>query len=328
VPAVQVVASGLLLRRGIMLKDGLALEKLAGVDTIVFDKTGTLTKGEPRLVETPLADIDRWAIAAALGAASRHPLARGLASAAEGRGIHPAAVENIVERAGSGMEGEFHGELVRLGRRGWVSGADDLGESSGRSEIWLRIGAARPTPFRFEDSLRTDAPETVAALKRLGFRVLLLSGDHATAVANAARLAGIDIWRAQCLPTDKAGALVSMRAAGHRVLMVGDGINDAPALASADVSMSPASASDISQTAAGLMFTGQRLEPVLTALRTGRTAQRTILQNIALAIVYNMVAVPIAMLGHDLADRGNRHVDLVAARHRQCPGCHRVCAPA
>lgn len=298
VPAVQVVASGLLLRRGIMLKDGLALEKLAGVDTVVFDKTGTLTKGEPRLAEPPLADISRWAVATALGSASRHPLARSLASAAERRGIHPAAVESIVEFAGSGMQGQFGGELVRLGRREWVGGASQPGESYGRPEIWLRIGAARPIPFRFEDSLRIDAAETVAELKRIGLEVLLLSGDRETVVSNAARRAGMDSWRAGCLPTDKAGAVASLRAAGHCVLMVGDGINDAPSLASADVSMSPASASDISQTAAGLVFTGPKLEPILTALRTGRAAHRTIIQNIVLAIVYNMVAVPIAVLGH------------------------------
>jgi Cu2+-exporting ATPase len=127
---------------------------------------------------------------------------------------------------------------------------------------------------------------------------MLLSGDHHQAVANLAKRVGIDIWRAHCLPTDKAGALVSMRATGRRVLMVGDGINDAPALASADVSMSPASASDISQTAAGLVFTGERLEPVLTALKTARAARRTILENIAFAVAYNAIAVPIAISGH------------------------------
>jgi Cu2+-exporting ATPase len=157
---------------------------------------------------------------------------------------------------------------------------------------------ARPIPFRFEDSLRSDSAATVTALKAAGLKVMLLSGDHSQAVASAARRAGIDVWRAHCLPTDKAGALASMRAAGHGVLMVGDGINDAPALASADVSMSPASASDISQVAAGLVFTGERLEPVATALKTARAARRTILQNIALAVVYNLFAVPIAMMGH------------------------------
>jgi Cu2+-exporting ATPase len=298
VPAVQVAASGLLLRRGIMLKDGAALEKLAGVDTVVFDKTGTLTRGEPQLVETPLIDVSVWAIAAALGGASRHPLGRSLAAAATERGIPPASLSNVAERAGSGMEGEWKGEIVRLGRQEWVGDANEETGRSSRSEIWLRIGTARPVPFYFEDTLRSDASATVASLKALGLKVILLSGDHGQAAANAARRAGIDVWRGRCLPTDKAGALISMRAAGRRVLMVGDGINDAPALASADVSMSPASASDISQVAAGLVFTGERLEPVLTALKTARAARRTIFENIALAIAYNFIAVPIAITGH------------------------------
>ena len=298
VPAVQVVSSGLLLRRGIMLKDGSALEKLAGVDTVVFDKTGTLTRGEPQLVETPLADVRLWGVAAALGGASRHPLARSLASAVAGRGIEPVLLQNIAERAGSGMEGEWNGETVRLGRREWIGATGDYSTCSGRSEIWLRIGKQRPVPFRFEDALRPDAAATVHDLKTLGLKVMLISGDHSKAVASAAKRAGIDVWRAHCLPTDKAGALTSLRAAGKRVLMVGDGINDAPALASADVSMSPATASDISQTAAGLVFTGQRLEPVVTAIKTARAARGTIFENIAMAIAYNALAVPIAITGH------------------------------
>jgi Cu2+-exporting ATPase len=298
VPAVQVVASGLLLRRGIMLKDGTALEKLAGVDTVAFDKTGTLTRGEPQLVETPLVDVSAWAIAAALGAASRHPLAKSLARAAAQRGVARAPLQDVSEYPGSGMEGKWRGEVVRLGRHEWVGSMDGDLNRSGSSEIWLRVGMARPVPFRFEDSLRPDAAATVSALKAAGLKVMLLSGDHTQAVGSAARRAGIDEWRAHCLPTDKAGALVSMRAAGRNVLMVGDGINDAPALASADVSMSPASASDISQIAAGLVFTGELLAPVVIAIKAARGARHTILQNIALAVVYNLFAVPIAIAGY------------------------------
>ncbi len=297
VPAVQVVASGLLMRHGIMLKDGGALERLAGVNTVVFDKTGTLTEGRPELVESPLADIKTWAVAAALGEASRHPLARSLAAAAGARGIAPANLQNVTELAGSGMEGIWNGGIVRLGRREWVGGAPDA-ERARRSEIWLRIGAAPAVVFRFDDALRSDAAATVAALKAQNLNVLLLSGDHPEAVASAARRAGIDEWRAHCLPTDKAGALAFLRGSGKRVLMVGDGINDAPALAAADVSMSPANASDISQTAASLVFTGSRLEPVLAALDISHAARRLTLQNIGLAVVYNACAVPIAMLGH------------------------------
>lgn len=297
VPAVQVVASGLLMRRGIMLKDGAALERLAAIDTVVFDKTGTLTEGRPELAESPLADVSIWEVAAALGAASRHPLARSLADAAAARRIAPAALTNVVEQAGSGMEGVWNGKLVRLGRQEWVGGAAD-DERATRSEIWLRIGDTPAIPFRFDDALRVDTIATVAALKAQHLDVLLLSGDHPQAVARTARRAAIDEWRARCLPTDKAGALAFLRGGGKRVLMVGDGINDAPALAAADVSMSPASASDISQTAASLVFTGPRLEPVSTALKVARAARRLTLENIGLAVIYNVCAVPIAMLGH------------------------------
>ncbi len=297
VPAVQVVASGILMRRGIMLKDGGALERLATVDTVVFDKTGTLTEGRPELTEAPLTDVNSWAIAAALGQASRHPLARSLARAAAARGIAPAALKNIVEQAGSGMEGAWNGHPVRLGRREWVGGKAEEGQER-RSEIWLRIGEAPAIAFRFDDALRADAATTVAALKAQHLGVLLFSGDNPETVASSAKRAGIAEWHADALPADKAGALSVLRGAGKHVLMVGDGINDAPALAAADVSMSPASASDISQTAASFVFTGPRLEPVLTALKVARAARRLTLQNIGLAVVYNACAVPIAMLGH------------------------------
>jgi Cu2+-exporting ATPase len=292
-----VVASGFLLRRGIMLKDGAALEKLAGVDAIVFDKTGTLTEGRPELVEIPAMDDEHWSIAAALGKASRHPLARALASAAAVRNVEPAGFSNGGEQPGCGMQAEWNGQTVRLGRREWVGGAGGDPNRSGRSEIWLRIGAAPAVPFRFDDALRDDAAETVRDLRAMGLEVLLLSGDREEAVARAAARAGIREWRSNCLPTDKASLLAAMRKTGQRVLMVGDGINDAPALASADVSMSPASASDISQNAAALVFTGGRLASVPTAIRTARAARRAVLQNFALAIAYNALAVPIAMAG-------------------------------
>jgi len=296
VPAVQVVASGLLLRRGIFLKDGAALERLTGIDTVIFDKTGTLTEGEPVFVEGPAADSSVWPVAAGLGLASRHPLARGVARAAAGRGVEPAPLSGITEFPGSGMEAQWSGVPVRFGRREWV-GATEEREEGGQSEIWLKVGNAPALPFRFADALRSDAVATVAALKSLGLDIMLLSGDREDAVALAAARIGIRNWRARCLPADKAGFLARLQANGHNVLMVGDGMNDAPALASAAVSMSPATASDISQTAAAIVFTGRRLAPVMTALRTARAARRTILQNFGLAIAYNVLAVPVAMAG-------------------------------
>jgi len=296
VPAVQVVASGFLLGRGIMVKDGGALERLAAIDTVVFDKTGTLTEGEPRLSLAPAATPAEWSLAAALGAQSRHPLARALArAAARDSNVEP-ALHDVVEHPGDGMEGRIGDRIVRLGRNGFVGGASDETSAPG-SEIWLRVGDAPPLRFAFEDTLRADAAETIASLKDAGLDVILLSGDRTEAVARVAALAGIDAWRAAMRPAGKAAFLTDLAAKGRRVLMVGDGLNDAPALASAYVSMSPANAADISQAAADIVFTGQMLAPVAVAHDVARLARRIIRENFVLAIGYNLVAVPIAILG-------------------------------
>ena len=318
VPAVQVVASGFLLGRGIMLKDGGALERLATVDLAVFDKTGTLTEGTPRLVETSEVDAEQWAIAAALGGASRHPLATALAETARERGIVAARIDEVSEHPGEGMEGRFAGTPVRLGRLDWVGGGEDT-EKSAASALWLRIGDQDPVRFAFEDRLREDATDTLSELRSDGLLLLLLSGDRAKAVAAVAARTGIASWRAGQRPAEKAEALAALAAAGRHVLMVGDGLNDAPALAGALVSMSPLSAADISQTAADIVFTGRKLAPVATALRVARTARRLIFENFALAIAYNVVAVPLAILGLcDAAYRRRRHVGLLDRRYRQC----------
>jgi Cu2+-exporting ATPase len=296
VPAVQVVASGFLLIRGVMLKDASAMERLAAIDTVVFDKTGTLTEGEPRLAGAPDADTLEWSVALGLGGASRHPMALALARSARDRVVAPAALDGIVEHPGEGMAAQLGGVPVRLGRRDWVGG-DTAGHGAGRSEIWLRIGDAAPVRFAFEDRLRADAAATIAGLKDAGLDVILLSGDRADVVAGVAVRAGIDRWHAAERPAGKVAILEALRAEGRRVLMVGDGINDAPALASAFASMSPASAADISQTAADIVFTGRQLGPVLLAVKVARVARRLIAENFVLAIGYNLIAVPIAVLG-------------------------------
>ena len=296
VPAVQVVASGFLLGRGIMVKDGSALERLAEIDTVAFDKTGTLTEGEPRLARPPAATPSEWSLVAMLGSQSRHPLAKALAASAGAHGPVIPALADVVERPGDGMEGRLGDQVVRLGRRDFV-GAAPIAPTDGESEIWLRIGAEPPIRFAFHDTLRSDAAETVAALKARGLRVLLLSGDRPEAVRRAALATGIEDWHAGVRPSDKAAVLAGLAAEGRRVLMVGDGLNDAPALASAFVSMSPASAADISQAAADMVFTGRQLGAVGTAFSVARHARRIIRQNFALAILYNLVAVPVAILG-------------------------------
>ncbi|MBP0437171.1 heavy metal translocating P-type ATPase [Tianweitania sediminis] len=295
VPAVQVVAAGRLLSSGIILKDGAALEKLSEIDTVVFDKTGTLTRGTPVLAQGPDSG-EAWSVAAALASGSRHPLSRALVEAAEVHGIHPAHVTDLAERPGFGVEARWNGVPVRLGRTGWVDAPANT--QSCLSEVWLRIGDETPQPFLFSDELRADAKQTVAELQALGLDVRLISGDAQGAVDRVAAQAGISRSLAGCLPGGKVEALQALAREGRKVLMVGDGLNDAPALAAAHVSVSPASGADIAQAAAGIVFTGENLSPVLESVVTARKARRKIFSNFSLAIGYNIIAVPVAVLGY------------------------------
>jgi P-type Cu2+ transporter len=294
VPAVLTAASGRLYRRGVLLKDGEAFERLSEIDTVVFDKTGTLTTGKPVLVEAETLPRDALAIAAGLAQDSAHPLSRAIARAAQEAGIAPALLEDITEAPGQGTEGRLGDERVRLGRAEWVGAQGD----PVRTTAWLRIGAAAPLPLAFEDSLRPEAAATVARLQAAGLAVRLLSGDTETPVREAARRAGIGDWHARATPAGKVAVLQGLAAEGRRVLMVGDGLNDAAALAAAHVSMSPSSAVDASRTAADLVLLGNRIDGAADAVALARVARRRILENFALAFAYNIVTVPIAYAGY------------------------------
>ena len=299
VPIVQVVASGRLLRRGILLKSATALERLAEIDTIVFDKTGTLTLGNLELRrDAGPVDPDALREAASLAAVSRHPLSSALRRACPDA---PAAAD-VEECPGEGLRRRAApdgcGE-IRLGSRRFCGVADaDENAVGGGPELWLARPGRRPVRFVFADALRPDAAETVAALRAQGKRVLLLSGDRRAVVEAAAAAAGIDEWQAEVPPAGKAARLASLAAEGARVMMVGDGINDAPSLAAAHVSMSPSTAAAVSQTAADVVFQGRSLSAVTGTLSIARLASRLVVQNIGLAIGYNAFAVPLAMAGY------------------------------
>ncbi|MBF0356316.1 MAG: cadmium-translocating P-type ATPase [Alphaproteobacteria bacterium] len=288
VPVVQVVASGRLMRRGILLKSATALERLALVDHVLFDKTGTLTLGRADLMPGDWTDKD-LAAAAGLALSSRHPLARALARARPD--ILPEA--HVSEMAGLGLECQG----VRLGRRAWCGVSDDLADGAG-PELWLARPGRAAVRFAFEDAPRLDAEATVSDLKNKNYILELLSGDRTTAVESLADRVGIKNWKSLCLPADKVARLEELKAAGKHPLMVGDGLNDAPALAAAFVSMSPSTAVDVSQTAADVVFQGDRLAPVAETLAVARSASRLVKQNFALALLYNLVTVPLAMAGH------------------------------
>ena len=291
VPAVQVIASGSLLRRGVLLKSATALERLARVDTVAFDKTGTLTDGRP---EPCLAGIEPAALrlAASLAGASRHPLARALARAVADVPV----AAGVRESPGAGLSLDTADGEIRLGHRRFA-GADGEDGGTAGPELWLARPGQPPIRFPFLDRPRADAAEVVGRLAAAGYRVLLLSGDRAPAVAAVAGELAIAEWHADLTPADKTAHLAALAAEGRTVLMVGDGLNDAPALTAAAVSMSPSTAVDVSQTAADAVFQGRLLEPVAEALATARRADRLVRENFALAILYNLVTVPLAVCG-------------------------------
>jgi Cu2+-exporting ATPase len=293
VPAVQVVASGRLFRRGVLLKSATALERIAEIDTVVFDKTGTLTLGRPQLVDADAIDRQALRLAAGIAKASRHPLSRAL-SLADPDAPLPGEVR---EQPGCGLEAVVDGVTVRLGSRLWCGVLAEAGPEDAGSEIWLTRPGHEPVRFTFQDRLRPEAAKVIAKLREAGCRIVLLSGDRHEVVSRLAREVDIDDWQAGCLPADKVRRLNSLAAAGSKVLMVGDGLNDAPALAAAYASMSPASAADISQVAADAVFQGETLMPVAETLKVARAARRLVRQNFALSILYNVVTVPLAVAG-------------------------------
>lgn len=291
VPAVQVIASGRLLRWGILLKSATALERLAEVDSVVLDKTGTLTVGRPVLQDVPAGDPDALALAGSMAACSRHPLAVALAAGSGAR----AGDGGVREVPGCGLALDTPEGEIRLGSRRWAGGEE---EDRPGLEMWLHRPGRQPVRFGFADPPRPDAASVIAGLRRRGLQVTLLSGDRSVTVADTARGLGISDWQAECTPERKVEQIEALQAEGRRVLMVGDGLNDAPSLAAASVSLSPSSAIDITQTAADAVFQGELLHPVLDLLDVSRRAQRLVRQNFVLAFAYNSVTIPLAVAGY------------------------------
>ncbi len=292
VPAVQVAATGRLFERGVILKAPDALERMAAIDVVVFDKTGTLTLGEPCLQNADELPAGALEHAAALAAASRHPYARAVVAAAKSRGIGVSAAPDVAETSGLGLSRTTCDGETRLGSARWCGAP-----SEPQASLWLKMPEGAPLPLFLQDRLRPHAAETIAALGAAGLRVELLSGDVEAEVARIAAAVGITQFTSRLLPADKVARLGALAAGGAKVLMAGDGLNDAPALAAAHASLSPAAAADISQAASDAIFQGESLAPVLEIIAVARATQRMALQNFAIAIGYNVVLVPLAMMG-------------------------------
>ncbi|MDH4991290.1 cation-translocating P-type ATPase [Aquamicrobium lusatiense] len=290
VPIVQVVAARRLFENGIMVKDGAAMERLAQADAAVFDKTGTLTLGHPRLTNVHEITPRLLGIASALAAHSRHPLSQAIAE--QGGGTPAPHFDKVEELPGFGMEATADNTVWRLGRAIWAE--NDSHESgtvlSRNGEIVAR--------FTFEDETRAGARATIAALRASLSPVEMLSGDTEAACRRVAGELGIDAWWSALLPAQKVERIEELAQEGRKVLMVGDGLNDAPALGAAHVSMAPATAADIGRNAADFVFLRESLTAVTTARDVALRAGQLIRQNIGIAIVYNIIAVPIAILGY------------------------------
>jgi len=297
VPATQVVASGALFRAGVLLQSADAIERMAACDTVVFDKTGTLTTPEPRVVNVAAVPADLMELARRLALSSRHPLAMALARDALGR----QPLEGVRETTGQGVAAMVDGVEVRLGSPAFCDAQDAaqaaLAGDSRSTVICVRHGE-RVSVLLMHQVLRRDAAEVVAALKARGLRLVILSGDRAGPVAEVAQVLGIDDARAALDPAGKIAALERLATEGCRTLMVGDGLNDAPALAAAHASLSPVTAAHLAQASADGLFLGERLGPVADALAVSQRATRIMRENLAIAVVYNLIAVPLAMMGH------------------------------
>lgn len=307
-PMSIMTATGRGAQAGVLIKNAEALERFAKVDVLIVDKTGTLTVGKPRLVEVlPAAGYDGDEVlflAASLERASEHPLAEAIVSGAEARGISLAKTEAFAAITGKGVKGTVDGRAVALGNARLLEemGVDvhrDMAEANrrrdqGETVMFVLIGNEVAGLVSVADPIKDSTPEALKALHELGLRIVMATGDNErTARAVAARL-GIDEIRADVLPADKARIVTELQAAGHKVAMAGDGVNDAPALAQADVGIAMGTGADVAIESAGFTLVKGELTGIVRARKLSVATMRNIRQNLFFALVYNAAGVPVA----------------------------------
>ena len=289
VPAALAAAHGSLARLGVLALRAEGLESLARATDVVFDKTGTLTRVEPGLGEVQAFGMpveQAMSIAAALERDSGHPIAAAFASARASR-----VAEGVMVHAGLGISGRVDGVPWRLGRGTFAAGRDDDGR------LWLGNGVEASACFALEERLRTDAELAVAALKKQGLEVHLASGDAPAAVQRLALKLGMDDAHARQTSEDKLALVRRLQAQGRVVAMVGDGLNDAPVLAGADVSLAMGEGASLAQRAADMVLTAPSLLRIPAAMQLARRTRRIIRENFAWAAGYNLLALPLAVMG-------------------------------
>jgi Cu+-exporting ATPase len=304
------VGTGVAARRGILIRDAAALERAHAVTTVAFDKTGTLTEGHPRLLAlhpaTGVSEDEVLRLAAALQSGSEHPLARAVIEAAQGVTI-PAA-DAVRALPGRGVEGVVEGRRLVLGSRrlldetgatpGALAEAEVALSAEGRSLAWLATADGETLALLgFGDAVKPTAAAAIARLKALGIRTVLISGDTKAAARTAALALGIDEVKAEVLPADKAAFVAALRGEGGVVAMVGDGVNDAPALAAADVGFAMGTGTDVAMNAAGITL--MRGDPALVAdaIDLSRRTWAKLRQGLFWAFAYNVLGIPVAAAG-------------------------------
>lgn len=300
-PTALVAATSRLARSGVLVARTAALEGLAHAGRVVLDKTGTLTTGALTLRGTETAPgvdaAEARALAAALEAHSEHPLARAFTS----RATPTRSATDVRVELGHGVEGRIDGRRLRIGRPDWAAGVDGSHTlpalDTDDTVVVLGDGERLLARFRLADAPRPGAARAIAELRALGIGVEIASGDAEAPVGVLARTLGVEQWRARQTPEDKLARLRRLQAGGERVVMVGDGINDAPVLGGADVSIAMGSGSALAQSSADLLLTGERLDDLAGTVRAARRTLAVVRQNMIWAIGYNTVALPLAATG-------------------------------
>jgi len=310
IPLVIAISTSLGARNGLLVKDRLALERAREIDTVVFDKTGTLTRGVPVLAAISfapgVAEGDALGRIAGAEADSEHPLARAIVEGARARGLTMPAVTDFTSTPGIGVQALVDGVDVQVGGPRLLAQLGDPAipdtirtdalewERAGRTVLYGVLDGVVAIALALEDEVRPEAAEAVAELHRLGIRVAMITGDSAAVADTVARRLGIDDVAAQVLPADKAAAVIRFQEGGRRVAMVGDGVNDAPALATADVGIAIGAGTDVAVESAGIILVRSDPRDVVGAIRLSRAAYRKMIQNLVWATGYNVLAIPVA----------------------------------
>jgi Cu+-exporting ATPase len=306
-PMSIMVATGKGAAMGVLFRDAEAIELLRKVDTLVIDKTGTLTEGKPRLVRVEprgLEERELLRLAGAVEKASEHPLAAAILRGVEERGISLPPVEDFAAIPGQGVRAKVEGRTVALGNRAWIQELGvDLGDlhsraealrSEGQTVLFAAVDGQAAGLLSVADPIKEGSVEALRALRSEGLRIVLLTGDHPASAAIVAAKLGITEILAEVLPDQKAEKVKSLQGAGRCVAMAGDGLNDAPALAQADVGIAMGDGTDLAMESAGVVLVRGDLRGIVRARRLSRQTLANIKQNLFFAFAYNSLGVPIA----------------------------------